>query len=234
MKRICGKKMLKLTMALLIIRIESMVVEAIHIESNDSTASTLFNPTVIESVKFPQLPSSTASDIASRHKESIPDYYPMKTSKLFTKYIVLDNECDFELMKRNQMNETNEYFEGEQKKKFSSTSMLSNESDIRLDFDSFRCEKLLTLHSNYIWKISFEINVYRLDDPTQIKDFEVFVTAEGDEGQIRSVGRVNDGKSIEMNGNFHRVHDAEFYIYEAELIHTIEVLYSHPDKWYDF
>ena len=125
----------------------------------------------------------------------------MKTKGLFTRYIVLDNECSFEINRRSDLDDTTRArLKEEQMKKYSTTDMLSESSPISTDFESMKCEKLMTLHHNILWRMSFDILVDLEDHHDAIKEFEVYVTsnkASGDGMQeARSVGRVFDGKII--------------------------------------
>ena len=141
------------------------------------------------------------SVLAGEHSQEATSYYPMKTKGLFTRYIVLDDECSFKMKRRSDLDHTtNARLEEEQMKKYSTTDMLSESSPISTDFDSMKCEKLMTLHDNILWRISFDILVDLENQDDALKEFEVYVTSDKASGdgmqETRSVGRVFDGEII--------------------------------------
>ena len=77
----------------------------------------------------PNQPNSIQSDLqhsvqSGDHIQEVPSYYPMKTKGLFTRYIVLDDECSFKLKRRSEVDSTiSTTLEGEQMKKYSTTDM---------------------------------------------------------------------------------------------------------------
>ena len=173
--------------------------------------------TVLIGMLLDEFEEPTQSDLqhsvqSVAHIQEVPSYYPMKTKGLFTRYIVLDDECSFEMKRRNELDSTTSArLEEEQKKKYSTTDMLSESSPISMDFESMTCEKLMTLHHNVLWRMSFDILVDLDDHEDAIKEFEVYVTSNKASGETRSVGRVFDGKIIGgSNDKLRRRHHGMF------------------------
>ena len=173
-----------------------------------------------------QIPSESIQSVCVRsaengdHSQEVPSYYPMKTKGLFTQYILLDDKCTFELKRRSDLdNATTATLEEEQMRKFSTTDMLSESSPISMDFDGMKCEKLMTLHHNILWRMSFDIlvDLNELDDV--IKEFEVFQTSTKASGgeeiqETRSAGRVHDGEVITgADGKLHRKYRGMFAVF---------------------
>ena len=159
----------------------------------------------------PNQPDSFQSDLTHSistgdHTQEIPSYYPMKTKGLFTRYIVVDDHCSFAFKNRTSLDSTvTATLEEEQMKKYSTTDMLSESSTISMDFESMKCEQLMTLHGNILWRMSFDILVDLNLQQNVIHEFEVYVTSnkiprkmtkDYVPSQTRSAGKVFDGEII--------------------------------------
>eukprot|EP01083_Nonionella_stella_P003918 11276_1 len=158
---------------------------SLHPSSNSSNATTSFRNEWFRKY-FERFDSK-----GHFHHQSLPSYYPLKSQKLFTKYIILSQlnktyECAFEIRKEMiQHNAPFRHFNiGKTSHKYT------------VDWHSFYCETLLTLNGHLVWKINFFIieNSSILINKT-VRDFEVRVNAfhvNQKHELLRSAGRVKD------------------------------------------